>query len=179
MNTTTPVRPLIPALEAWRDNRAVLANLRRGLGEPRSMAPAMHPYLLPLIPAGATRWQEQSHYLIAALYALHPKNATEGNLGHHFNRAVAQAGEGGGEAIERRFVALLDAHPEDLAFHLRQAVSFLKSKEEIPINWQRLFYDVLAWNHDLRRGEVQRQWATGFWRRATREEVASVPTTAR
>jgi CRISPR system Cascade subunit CasB len=174
MNANTPVRPLIPALESLREDRAALANLRRGLGQPRSIAPAMQPYLISLIPEDATRWQEQSHYLIAALYALHPKNTTEGNLGQHFNRAVAQAGEGGGEAIERRFVALLDAHPEDLAFHLRQAVSFLKSKEEIAINWQRLFYDVLAWNHDERRADVQRQWARGFWRRLNTAAHANV-----
>lgn len=171
MNAIPPVHSLIVLLDSLREDRAALANLRRGLGRPRSMAPEMYRYLVPLIPEGIGGWREQSHYLIAALYALHPKNTTEGNMGSHFNRAVAQAGESGSEAIERRFVALLDAHPDDLAFFLRQAVSYLKSKEEIPINWQQLFYDVLAWNHEERRGEVQRRWANDFWRRRVSAET--------
>ena len=164
--TATPiVHPLIALLDSLLENRAALANLRRGLGQPRSMAPDMHRYLMPLLPERISRWDEQSYYLVAALYGLHPKSTPTGNLGRHFARVLAQAGESGGEAVERRFVALLDAHPDDLDFHLRQAVGLLKAKEEIPVNWQQLLYDVMAWGRPDRRSDVQRRWAAGFWRR--------------
>jgi len=129
------------------------------------MAADMHRYLIPLLPERISRWDEQCYYLIAALYGLHPKPAPSGNLGDHFAQALAQAGEAGGEAVERRFVALLDAHPDDLDFYLRQAISYLKAKEEISVNYQQLLYDVMAWNHAERRVQVQRRWARGFWRR--------------
>ncbi len=159
------LHPLITWLESLQEDRAALAALRRGLGRPRSMAPEMYRYMIPLVPPRLSWWDEQSYYLIAALYGLHPKSTLHGNLGEHFAQAGGQAGDAGAEAIERRFIALLDAHPEDMDFHLRQAVSFLKSKEEIPINWHQLLYDVMAWNHDERRAQVQRRWANGFWRR--------------
>ncbi|HXF64756.1 MAG TPA: type I-E CRISPR-associated protein Cse2/CasB [Caldilineaceae bacterium] len=157
--------PLILLLGSLQENRAAMAHLRRGLGQPRSMAPEMHRYLLPLLPERISRWDEQSYYLIAALFALHPKSTTTGNLGEHFARTVAQAGDSGREAVERRFIALLDAHPDDLAFHLRQAIGYLRAREETPVHWQRLLYDVMDWGRHDRRPEVQRRWAQGFWRR--------------
>jgi CRISPR system Cascade subunit CasB len=159
---TTELR-LITRLLELTENRAALADLRRGLGQPRSIAPEMHRHVVPLLPENVGRWREQCHYLIAALFALHPVHTATGNLGDHFARAAQVTGNP--EAVERRFVALLDAHPDDLDFHLRQAVSFLKSKEETPINWQRLYFDAWAWQDEARRAEVQRQWANGFWRR--------------
>jgi CRISPR system Cascade subunit CasB len=59
---------------------------------------------------------------------------------------------------------LLAAHPDDLDFHLRQAVSFLKSRD-VPVNWHQLLSDVLAWGHPERY--VQRRWARAFWGRST------------
>lgn len=165
VSTAQAVHPLIALLDSLQDNRAALAALRRGLGQPRSMAADMHRYLIPLLPERISRWDEQCYYLIAALYGLHPKPAASGNLGDHFAQAKSQAGEAGAEAVERRFIALLDAHPDDLAFYLRQAISFLKGKEETAVNYQRLLYDVMAWNDPERRVQVQRRWAQGFWRR--------------
>lgn len=157
--------PLLLLLHSLQDNRAAMAHLRRGLGQPRSMAPEMHRYLLPLLPDRISRWDEQSYYLIAALFASHPRSTTTGNLGEHFARTIVQAGDSGREAVERRFMALLDAHPDDLAFHLRQAIAYLRAREETPVNWQRLLYDVMDWGRHNRRPEVQRRWAQGFWRR--------------
>ena len=52
------------------------------------------------------------------------------------------------------------AHPDDLPFFLRQAVSFLKSKD-VPINWHQLMRDINHWNHPDRF--VQHNWANAFW----------------
>jgi CRISPR system Cascade subunit CasB len=71
------------------------------------------------------------------------------------------AGKAGSEeAVERRFVALLNAHPEDLDKHLRHAVSLLKA-HEIPVDWLRLLGDLRGWGNPERY--VQRNWARAFW----------------
>jgi CRISPR system Cascade subunit CasB len=82
-------------------------------------------------------------------------------MGRHF--AKARDREGDDTAIERRFTALLAAHPDDLDGYLRQAVSFLRSKE-VPVDWHQLLTDVMAWGHPDRY--VQQQWARAFWGRS-------------
>lgn len=90
-------------------------------------------------------------------------------MGDHFAAVRKNAPEDKDKentALEHRFSLLLTAHPEDLHYHLRQAVSYLKSKDEtIHINWPQLIRDVDKWNYDDRRTKVQEDWAKQFWRR--------------
>jgi CRISPR system Cascade subunit CasB len=146
------------------EDRAPLAALRRGLGKKPGEAADSHPYILPRIPANASRWDEDAYYLTGSLFALHqidwPAGEDESrrtNLGASFAR-LGRVVES--ESIEKRFVALLNCHEDDLPDHLRHAVSLLKSKE-IPIDWARLLRDVRRWNHEDRW--VQREWAQAFW----------------
>lgn len=141
------------------EKRGALASLRRGLGKTPGQAPEMFRYVLPWLPENASREQERAYFLVASLLAYHPKNCSEGNMGNHLARC--RDPQGNDDALERRFTALLAAHPEDLPFYLRQAVSFLKSKEETPINWSQLLKDLMGWDHP--DGYVQRQWARAFW----------------
>lgn len=154
----------IEYLESLRDDRAALAALRRGLGRPPGTVPDMYRYVVPWLPADAPTWREDAIYMVAALFAYHPAASGIGNMGNHFARARDPQGDD--TAIERRFSALLAAHPDDLGFYLRQAVSFLKSKE-VPVNWHQLLPDVLAWSHPDRY--VQKQWARAFWGRPVQE----------
>lgn len=147
----------LQGLEAQND-RAALAALRRGLGLPPGAAPQMFPYIEPRLPAQRSEKMERTCYLIASLFALHPAPDGKGNLGDHFRQADPEGKSK--DAIERRFTILLAAHPEDLPDYLRQAVSFLKSKD-VPVDWSRLFWDVLSWEDENRR--VQKQWARSFW----------------
>jgi len=167
--------PFITYLEglAEREDRGALAALRRGLGQPPGTVAAMYPYVVPWLPADAPPWQEAAYYLIAALFALHPAPGGTGNLGESFRQAQDTEPPPAGEAqrispVERRFTALLAAHPDDLPDHLRQTVSFLKSKE-VAINWHQLLVDVQEWNRPDRR--VQKEWARTFWG-ARRQESA-------
>lgn len=148
----------ITYLEDLRDDRGALAALRRGLGQPPGTVASMYRYIVPWLSADTPPWREEAYYLIAALFAYYPDLGGRGNMGHHF--AHARDPQGDDTAIERRFTTLLAAHPDDLATYLRQAVSFLKSKE-VPINWHQLLPDVLAWGH--RDRYVQQQWARAFW----------------
>ncbi len=150
------------------EDRAALAHLRRGLGKPPGAAPEMFPYVVPWLPENPHR--EAAYYLVASLFALHPASAAQGNMGDHM--AAARDGNND-QALERRFTALLSAHPDDLPNYLRQAVSYLKSKE-VPVNWDQLFRDLQFWSHPEYGIQVRKRWATAFWRyRATRQETTN------
>jgi len=160
----TQTQPFVTYLEGLRDDRAALAALRRGLGQPPGTVAGMYPYVVRWLPADAPPGREAAYYLVAALYAYHPAAGGAGNLGEAFRRTLDPQGDN--TAVERRFTALLAAHPDDLDFYLRQAVSFLRSKE-VPVDWHQLLADVLAWGHPDRY--VQKQWARAFWGRSAQE----------
>ncbi len=147
--------------------RTALAALRRGLGQPPGQAPEMFRYVTPFIPTDAGVWQEECYFLIASLFGLHPESTEIGNMGDHYSRLRQSADDA---AVERRFMALLAAHPDDLDTYLRQAVSLLKSKD-VPVNWSQLLWDVLAWNDPDRRLRVTKAWARAFWKGPSEEDV--------
>lgn len=147
---------------AEADDRAALAALRRAWnGEQRDIIGTFRyvgRYLLPY-------QQVQDDYVsIAALFAYHPQSCEEGSMGTHF-AALRATNPEREQALERRFSAMLKAHPDDLSHHLRAAVSLLKSnKPPIPVNWYQLLWDVRHWGYPGHF--VQRRWATAFWGQA-------------
>lgn len=160
----TASQPFIDYLESLREDRGALAALRRGLGQTPGTVPDMYRYVVPWLPEQPNRQREAAYYTLAALFAYHPAVGGAGNMGNHFARTRDPKEDD--TAIERRFTALLAAHSEDLAFYLRQAISFLRSKE-VPVNWHQLLTDMLAWGHPDRY--VQKRWARAFWDRAAQE----------
>lgn len=146
-------------LERYRDqrDRAALARLRRGLGKDPGTAPEMHALVIPWLPTGLPRRQEDSFYLVSSLFASHPEPGGSGNFGTTFGRLAAKRGS---EKTEKRFVALVDSHQDDLPGHLRHAISLLAS-EGIPVDWRQLLADLRRWDHPDRL--VQRSWARGYW----------------
>jgi CRISPR system Cascade subunit CasB len=142
---------------AERGDRGALASLRRGLGQPPGTVADMYRYVEPFLSQERSGLRESSFYLVAALFAFHPRSTNEGNMGTHMAKTRSESGE---DALERRFTALLAAHPDDLPEYMRQAISFLKSKDE-PINWGELLWDLRNWNREDRY--VQRKWARAFW----------------
>ena len=141
-----------------RDDRAALAQLRRGLGKPPGTVAAMHRYVVPWLPKNAPGHAQDSHYLIASLYALHPRHSPDmRSLGQSLRRLAA--GEGG-DSTERRFTALLNAHADALPDHLRHAVALARSSD-VPINYSELLEATQYWTADKR--PIQRRWARDFW----------------
>ena len=133
-------------------DRGALAALRRGLGSAPGTVPAMYPHILPWAPRD--RRAEDACYIVGSLFALHPQQGGTDTLGKAFSKVKNPS-----DSLEKRFVALLNCHRDDLPNHLRQAVSLLKAKD-VPIDWRRLLRDVLNWDHEARR--VQQQWAREF-----------------
>ena len=147
---------------AKQDNRGALAALRRGLGQPPGTVLEMYRYVVPQLPSDPKPWVENAYYLVASLFALYPKDNYEGDVGAHL--AGARDPKRDNDALERRFVALLNTHSDELPFVLRQTISFLRSKE-VPVNWHQLIRDLQGWNNANRY--VQKKWANAFWGRAT------------
>ncbi len=143
-----------------RDDRAILAHLRRGLGKEAGTAMEMFPYIARFT-NNFYRNEENAYFLVASLFGLYPiyswKSDEKGrnNLGKSMSFLKDDSG-----SIEKRFVALLNSDEEDLPNHLRQIISLLKSKDA-PINWHKLLRGIKQWNRSDRR--IQREWAKGFW----------------
>ena len=161
--------PYITHLQSFAesDERGPLAALRRGLGQQPGTVAEMYRYVVPWLPESPSQTQEAAYYLVASLFAFHPKSTSIGNMGTHMSQARTLASD---EALERRFGALLAAHREDLPVYLRQAVSYLKSKDVL-VNWDELFRDLQQWHYQDRR--VQKRWAREFWRRRGEQTATS------
>src|SRR5690606_20637972 len=94
--------PLVQYLLKHADDRAMLAELRRGLGRDPGEAAGMYPYVMPFIDKVS---QEKNIFLIASLFALHPAHTGQGNMGDHL-RAYTHA-VGDDASTTRRFTQLL------------------------------------------------------------------------
>lgn len=151
------------------EDRAVRAALRRGLGQPPGYAPEMLMHMAPRV-QGMPEWQERAAYIVASLFALHPKNTDTGNMGDHMARLRGK----NDDALERRFGVLLAAHSEELDVYLRQAVTMLEQKD-IPVNWLQLFKDISGWGHPDIQAQVRRAWANSFYRRVAPEPSDNEP----
>ncbi len=164
-------------------DRGALAALRRGLGKPPGTVREMDSHVLPYLPTGISEKQENAYYLVGALFAYwYQGNDTvdrnsPANMGASLRVLVErEAVESGSrddaeKRVEKRLVALLNCHQDDLPEHLRHTVGLLKSKA-IPINWLQLLNDVQNWHWESR--DVQRRWARHFWR-DSRGEKETIP----
>jgi len=144
-----------------RNDRAALADLRRGLGDEPGAAQEMAKYIYPFFDKRDDR-EEFGFFLVASLFALHPETAPASkdnpNLGAHL-RLMAKGDEDELKRLERRFTQLLAAERSDLPELLPRAISLLKATGE-PVNWRQLLNDVIVWNDYTRK-----DWARGFWNR--------------
>jgi len=137
-----------------QEDRGALADLRSGLGkEPGEMA-RVHKHVVAYLPEA--RWNDRWYYITATLFGLFPRHRGGCSLGAAFSPLRAKS-----DSMEARFIALLNAHPDDLADHLRHAMSLLKSNGQ-PIDWFQLLDNLLQWDHPERH--VQLKWARDFYR---------------
>ena len=143
-----------------RQDRAALANLRRGLGKPPKTAMEMFPYLGQFLSHETKADYENTVFIVAALFAYYPNaKHTQGNLGASLRKLKDDKDS---KSIEKRFVALLNAEAEDLPYYLRQTIGLLKSNE-VAVNWENLFFGVQHWKNENLKESVQSKWATQFW----------------
>ncbi|MCC7228988.1 MAG: type I-E CRISPR-associated protein Cse2/CasB [Fimbriimonadaceae bacterium] len=150
---------LLNLAKEGQEDRGALADLRSGIGkEPGDMA-RVHKHVVPYLPERdyTDRW----YYVTATLFGTFPKYSRGYSLGAAFRQLKQKS-----DSMEARFVALLNAHPDDIDDHLRHAVSLLKSNEQ-PLDWFRLLDDLLQWDHP--EGHVQLKWARDFYKSAAEQ----------
>jgi CRISPR system Cascade subunit CasB len=104
-------------------------------------------------------WRRQMLYLVAGLWAANWRKDRSGEL-RPPGRACAAYQQGSKSAsTERRFIALLDADPDQLPHRLRQMIALLK---EYNLDFETLLSGLFYWNNDQKR--TQNQWARDFYR---------------
>jgi len=178
--TTIPAVDFINYLKRLADNdRGALAVLRRSA----SFAPGTYPPAFPYVerfveeeehPQGRRRL---ARYLVSMLFALHPEHSAGISLAAAFGRLTRARGNA---SLEKRFVALLAAEPDELPVHLRNVVALLAA-DRIACDYAALEVDLTQWlrpcAEQLRDG-VRQQWARDFYRvpEAARRHTASTST---
>jgi CRISPR system Cascade subunit CasB len=139
-------------------DRATLAHLRRGLGEPVAVTLGHVGWLFDGVPDDGNGRALDAAVLAAGLFAWAKGRCAQAD-GTNFGRAFGnELSEDQKKQRERRFTALLDADRSELPFLLRQAVTLVEGQ---PLDWKQLLRDLVSWEHEDRF--VQKQWARGFW----------------
>lgn len=149
----------LKAQKAWTPARAAL---RRSLAFPPGAYPKAMPYVEPFV--AEEGWKREAHYLVAALYALKDGAHQEGRT---LAQAIREKARDSG-SVEKRFLALLDADRDQVAFRLRQAVGLVEGG----IDFVRLLDDLLRWFSPERY--VQARWAREFYGTEASEEKKEV-----
>ena len=145
-------------------DRAALAHLRRGLGEPADATLGRVGWLFSGVPDDRDDNALDAAILAAGLFAWTKgrcENTGNVNFGRAFGTVDAkteQEREAKKKQREKRFTALLDTPAPDLPPALRQAITLI---EGTPMDWKQLIADLMNWDDDDRR--VQKNWARGFW----------------
>jgi CRISPR system Cascade subunit CasB len=173
-----------------RHDAGALAELRSGLGKSPGTASRMFPHVVPYL-GGVPEFQERWYYLVATLFAQWHQSQlgaeedrdegeksedrpekTRRNFGDSLAELVADNPDQA-KSLDRRVVALLNSHPDDLPVHLRHLVSLLRG-QRVPIDWRQLLVDLPRWSFDDR--PVQRHWAGAYWRGRADTEIQEAST---
>lgn len=152
-------------------DRRALAALRRSLATWPSAPPECVRVVAPFLSDVATAWREIVHYLIAGLFASHPCTppAREADRPPSFGRSLRMAASvDDSQGSERRLLAILGCKSEDLPYHLRHAISYLRARE-VAVDYRRLMQDLTWW--DAGEGSVQRRWGRDFWAGTGQEDA--------
>ena len=150
---------LLSLAREGHEDRGALADLRSGLGKDPGQMARVHKHVVPYL-AGES-YDDRWYYVTATLFGSFPKHRAGDSLGAAFRPLAFPAKEPKKDSIGARFVALLNAHRDDVDDHLRHAISLLRANER-PLDWFRLLDDLLQWDH--REGRVQLKWARDFYK---------------
>lgn len=146
-------------------DRAALAHLRRGLGEPPATTLSRVGWLFNGVPDDREDSALDAAILAAGLFAW-TKGRCEYTGNVNFGRAFGSGlDDDGKKQREKRFTAILDTPTADLPPALRQAISLI---EGVQLDWGQLILDLMNWDHEDRF--VQKNWARGFWWTSTSTE---------
>ena len=160
-NTTPPERAaaVLAWLRSLKNDRGALANLRCAL------IPARRDRAWPLL-ARVGGIDDPITETVAALYAYHPDETINGNLGDTCRQLA-----GTHNSFDGRFRRLLACDRNELCERLRPIVLAAKAKG-IPVNYQTLIEDLCWWGERVRIRWAQAFWGAGAEEAPTTQEAA-------
>ncbi len=147
---------LLAYLRQLKNDRGAMADLRCALSATK--LPRAWPLLARVGGIGNPRIEA-----VAGLFAYHPDEAHEGNLGTTCLRLKGQS-----ESFDARFRRLLACDRDEICERLRPVVLAARAKG-IPVNYEELFADLCYWGDN-----VKARWAREYWGATEASESAAV-----
>lgn len=165
--TTSVASGFIPYLARLAEHDpGALAVLRRSASFALGAYPPAFPYVEPFVANEHAQGRRRlALYLVATMFALAPAHTPDCSLARAFAELMHQRQS---PSLEKRFIALLAAEPDDLPVHLRNVVSLLASAG-LGFDFARLETDLIYWMDAFNgeaRDRVRQQWARDFYRAA-------------
>ena len=154
----------IQHLGKLQDNLGAMAALRHSLAFNPGAYPPAYPFVERFVrqDAHARDASRLALYIVASLFALHPQKSSPslaGGLGSLMRVRKS-------DSIEKRFIALLGADPENLPNYLRQSVSLLAADGK-GLNYSQLLDDISVWMNPVAelewRDDIRQRWARDFY----------------
>ena len=152
-------------------NKAMLANLRRGIGRAPGDIPALWGAFLQDLPLelqsdrGKASPAEWAIYTALTLYALHQQGQSSSmhRSGNRLGCAVHKLAAPEESSVFRRFNALATASSaEELAHHLRGIIQLLR-REGIPLDYAQLAEDLYWMQFSATAPRVRLRWAEDYY----------------
>lgn len=177
----TPLWRLVTSRDSSVQGRSaaeVLASVRRGVGKPAGTAPGLWPFYTQLGDGSLTP-QLQAEHVAMTLFAAHQQSQSGSmhRTGPRLGRAMRQLADSqprGADtqvsAMDRRMNAIATSTSfRELAEHLRRAITLLRG-ESIPLDYDCLYRDLLAWQSPQLKSAVVRRWGADYFVRTTRPD---------
>lgn len=156
--------------------RAMLANLRRGVGKTPGELPELWGAFLNELPEelyannGTPSYAEWAIYLSLTLFALHQQGNSQSahkeriSLGNAAAGLMTEQSDDERNRVLRRFGPVVTAKDmSGLSHHLRGLIQLFKAND-IGLDYVRLAEDLYDFQFDESRKKVQLRWAQDFYR---------------
>ena len=165
-------RDLVGALQARREDRGFMADLRRGFSA--DLQHKAWPHVAQW--CDLTRDRDRAiHVTVMAGFANHPNHAVLGNLGITLRKvAIGQAGMDGLRSFEARFRRILTCTTvEEVCRHVAYVIRAAAARD-IPVDYVELYKDLAYWSERNGGQQIKVRWAAGFWSEKQETDAVAV-----
>lgn len=159
-------------------SKAMLANLRRGVGKAPGSIPEVWEITLSELPEisiskdGKPTYGEWASHIALTLFALHQQgkdinikcmSQKDKSLGEAARVLKSKIGDDG-QRVKRRLDAIATSSDmEEMAHHLRGLIQLLKA-QDIPLDYPKLAIDIYFYQFPGIRNQVKLRWGQDFYR---------------
>jgi len=158
-----------------RKGRAMMANLRRGVGKQAGELPELWEMIFDRMPEKllGKNQAEWAVYTALTLYAMHQQSCEQNMNQEKISVGLASAklvkNEDDTERILKRLNLVVTAvSPEDLAYHLRSIIQLLR-QEEIALDYAKLAKELYLFQYEENTSVIGLNWGRDFWQECNRK----------